>query len=166
MKQILLLLLITTSTLCYSQAIEYGKLTPKGDFTEYRAKSGDIVKVGDTLILGKRSLDRCYNHIIDKRSQKLATPILGYPMKIIKFKAYDTEKQGYKVFAIFKSWAGGQLMIDYESAIKVREVKKPGAMTRSEAIYKLRKAKELLNAGKITQDRYDDLLKELNQIID
>lgn len=161
MKQILLLLLVVTSTLCYSQKAEYGKLVKKGNLTEYVSKSGDLLKVGDTLIIGKPSADVGFN-FITQSGEEMPPNLSDKSVVIAKLKAYGTNSQGYKVYVHFKGYGLVPVLIDYEPAMATGEVKNPNAkMTRIEAIMKLKEAKELLDLEVYSKEKYDAIKKEL-----
>jgi hypothetical protein len=62
--------------------------------------------------------------------------------------------------------ANNRTIIDLEMAINTGEVLNPNAaMTREQAIAKLKESKDLLDLGMITQEEYEKLKVELTPII-
>jgi len=83
-----------------------------------------------------------------------------------KLKTYGTKKSGYKLYAHFKGYGLIPVLIDYDTALEVGEIKNPNKkLTKEEAIAKLKEAKELLELGIITQEDYDKLKSEMTPII-
>lgn len=83
-----------------------------------------------------------------------------------KLKTYGTKKTGFKMYAHFKGYGLLPVLIDYDTALELGEIKKPRIkQTEEQAIVKLKEMKELLDLGVITQADFDQLKSELIPII-
>lgn len=70
------------------------------------------------------------------------------------------------MYAHFKGYGLLPVLIDYETALELGEIKNPdGKLNRDEAIAKLKEAKELLDLGVISEKEYNDLKTELTPTI-
>lgn len=148
MKSLLLILFITLSTSCFSQ---------------FKAKNGDIVNVGDTLIIGKASGQFGFD-FITQGGERMHPSHAGKHVVITAFKQFGRKGQE-KTYLQFKGF-GLPVYIDYDNAIESKEIVNPhGKLTREQAIVKLKEAKDLLDLQVITQAKYDSLKNSLAPVI-
>ncbi|WP_461630541.1 hypothetical protein [Labilibaculum euxinus] len=165
MRQLLFFLLIAQCFMCYSQKAEFGKLSKQGSFTEYLSKNGDLIEVGDTLVVGLPSAYTGFNFILEN-GEKLSPDISGTSVVINKLKAFGERWKGFKIYVQIRGSGLSSVFIDYESAIVTGEVKNPKAkLTREEAISKLKEAKELLDLEVISHEKYDAIKNDLTPLI-
>ncbi|WGF93984.1 hypothetical protein [Aequorivita marisscotiae] len=149
----------------YSQTAEYGKLTKKSEYKIYITKIGDSLKVGDTLTIGIPNSDLGFTYI-SQGGQRVSNTLADKKVVVDKLKTYGTKKNGYKLYAHFKGYGLIPVLIDYDTALEVGEIKNPNRkLTKEEAIAKLKEAKELLELGVITQADYDKLKSEMTPLI-
>ena len=210
MKRLLLLLFLTVATLAFSQKIkkidsitfnEVEKLTGNKsykkivDVNHYRTKSGNWIKVGDTLVVGspsnKNNLEsNAYTNGATNNHTHIFLGSTGAAMFGVAFfanenmtgdKMFVTEikmgriskKQPFEIVAQFNKVGGGRFLsskklarASLEKALSSGEIINPKAkMTRKEAIKKLKEAKELLEIDMMTKDEFDALKKKLAPII-
>ncbi|SHJ25332.1 hypothetical protein SAMN04488096_1212 [Mesonia phycicola] len=158
-------ILIFSFSIGYSQTAEYGKLTKKSEYKIYLTKIGDTLKVGDTLTIGIPTSDLGFTYI-SQGGQRVSNTLADKKVIVDKLKTYGTEKNGYKVYAHFKGYGLIPVLIDYDTALELGEIKNPNRkLTKEEAISKLKEAKELLELGVITQADYDKLKSEMTPLI-
>jgi hypothetical protein len=166
MKKITLILAFTAFTLiAIAQQAEFGKIIGNDTYSTYVSKTGDIISIGDTLILGKPSGEFGFV-FITQGDQRVVSSLAGKKVVITQLKSYGTKKSGYTLFAQFKGYGLLPVFINYENAIEAFEVINPKAkLTRAQAIDKLKEAKELLDLQLMTNDEYEALKKDLTPII-
>ncbi len=163
--KILTLFIFFSITITYSQTAEYGKLTSKSDYEIYLTKTGDTLKVGDTLTIGIPTSDLGFT-FISQGGQRVSNTLSDKKVIVDKLKTYGTKKSGYKMYAHFKGYGLIPVLIDYDSALELGEIKNSKIkLTKEQAISKLKEAKELLDLEVITQEDYDILKSELTLLI-
>jgi len=163
--KIINVLFILSISFCYSQTAEYDKLTKKSSYKLYITKTGDSLKVGDSLRIGIPTSDLGFVHI-SQGGQRVANWLSEKKVKIDKLKTYGETKNGFKMYAQFKGYGLLPVLIDYETALDVGEIKNSKAkLTRKEAISKLEEAKKLLNLEVINKIEYDKIKTKLTPII-
>lgn len=141
MKTLLLILFIALSVNCFSQ---------------FKAKNGDIINIGDTLIIGKASGQFGFD-FITQGGQRMHPSHAGKNAIITGFKEFGKRGQE-KTYLQFKRFGALAVNLDYDNAIEAKEIINPHAkLTREQAIAKLREAKELLDLQMLTQAKYDSL---------
>jgi len=85
---------------------------------------------------------------------------------IKKIRIAGSSRTGYKASFQTKATAVSNFFVDFESALKSGElVGKKGTISSAEAINELKKAKEKLDLGLITQEEYDKKKSELVKFI-
>jgi hypothetical protein len=144
---------------------------PKADFTEYHASNGQVFRVGDLIVFGEPS---AHNGLFEyiwwtdgfAVAEKATASDRGWESEIIKFKIQGGKRRGFDVVAVGKDEVGfaQNYWIYIEKALSVGEIVST-VMTRSEAIAKLKEAKDLLDLEMMTQEEYDKIRKELEPII-
>lgn len=165
MKKILLLLLIANCSLGYSQIAEFGNLLNKSTYNEYLSRSGDTIKIGDTLIIGIPTSDLGFTYI-SQGGQRVSNTLAGKSIVIDQLKTYGTKSQGFKMYAQFKGYGLVPVLIDYDTALETGEIKNPTAgMTKEQAIKKLKEAKELLDLEVIGETEYNAIKNKLTPLI-
>jgi len=159
-------------TLKYSDL--QGSIRPKTttEFTVYQAKDGSIYKIGDTLTIGVPSSNKTFAYIT--QGDGLITPITplfasasGDKTIIKRFDVVGTKKSGFYVSVRSKGYYGaltGNYSSKFEIAIENGEIKSFG-MTSDEALAELKKWKDKLDLGLITQAEYDAKKAELIKFI-
>ena len=158
-------ILIFSFSIGYSQTGEYGELTKKSQYKIYLTKTGDTLEIGDTLIIGIPTSDLGFTYI-SQGGQKVSNTLADKKVVVDKLKTYGTKKNGYKMYAQFKGYGLIPVLIDYDTALELGEIKNPnGKLTKNEAISKLKEAKELLELGLITQADYDKLKSKMTPLI-
>jgi hypothetical protein len=152
-------------SITYSQTAEHGKLTDKSEYEIYLTKTGDTLKVGDTLTIGIPTSDFGFTYI-SQGGQRVSNTLSDKKVIVHKLKTYGTKKSGYKMYAHFKGYGLIPVLIDYDTALELGEIQNLKIkLTKEQAISKLKEAKELLNLGVITQVDYDELKSELTPLI-
>jgi hypothetical protein len=148
MKSLLFIMLVSISFTCFSQ---------------FKAKNGDIINVGDTLIIGKASGQFGFD-FITQAGQRMHPSHAGKKIVITALK--NLGKRGdEKTYLQFKGF-GLPVYIDYDNAIESKEIVNPhGKITREQAIAKLKEAKDLLDLQIISQMKYDSIKNSLITII-
>ncbi len=165
MKIFTLILLILSISISYSQTAEYGKLTKKSEYKMYITKHGDTLKAGENLTIGIPTSDLGFTYI-SQGGQRVSNTLADKKVIIDKLKTYGTKKNGYKIYAQFKGYGLIPVLIDYDTALEVGEIKNHNKkITKEEAIAKLKEAKELLDLEVISQTDYDKLKSELTPLI-
>jgi len=178
MKKLNLLALLTLITISlFAQEVKYTDLanwnqgSTKG-FTSYISKDGSVYKVGDKLTIGVPSSNKTYAFVLISAAlgglggeqHQLTVSSTGSQTEIKKIQVEGNKRIGYMVF--FKT--KGNFMAIYnvaiENAIATGEIKSFG-MTSDEALNNLKRAKDKLNLGIITQTKYDSIKVELVKFI-
>ena len=164
MKKLTFVLFFIAS-ITYSQTAEFGNLSKKSEYQIYITSTGFKINVGDTLTLGTPTSDLGFTYI-SQNGQRVSNTLAGKQIIIDKLKTYGNKKNGYKMYAHFKGYGLLPVLIDYETALELGEIKNPDRkITREEAIAKLKEAKELLDLEVIPQKQYDELKAKLTPII-
>ncbi len=145
-------------------------LVKKGKFETYVSKDGSVYKVGDKIQFGTPSgtngkFVTIQNVDIMGTISVVGAEAINTSAEIKKIRVYGTKRAGYKVSFQTKGLTGIDNYILYiEDAIQVGEIKSFG-MTSDEALTELKKAKDKLELGLITQEEFDKLKTELSKFI-
>ena len=145
-------------------------LITKGQFESYVSKDGSIYKVGDKIQFGNPSGTNGKFVIIQKMDIAANVYVVGAEAintsaEIKKIRVGGTSRSGYKVNFQTKGITGvDNYFLNIEDAITVGEVKSFG-MSSDEALTALKKAKDKLDLGLITQEEYDKIKAELTPFI-
>lgn len=163
--------LVTTS---FAQEIKYADLTTinkaSDNYTSYVSKDGAVYKIGDRLTIGKASAGTIFNYIFEGDGIVIAMKNLpavasGKETEIKKIIVSGNKRVGYTVSFRAKGATGFvNLSILIESAIETGEIKSFG-MTSDEALAELKKSKDKLDLGLISQKQYDSLKVTLSKFI-
>jgi len=132
--------MIFVANISFAQVAQYGKLSKNNEsYKSYKSKNGDIISVGDSLIIGK-AMDPSGFRFISQGGGRMHPTHGGKPFVITKIKSYGKDKSGYSIWLNFKGYGLLPVEVDYENAIEAGEIIDPyGTMSRQQAIDKLRK---------------------------
>jgi hypothetical protein len=174
-----------------AQALRYTELNtgvkPIGHdgpyFTSYTCKDGTVHKIGDTLTLGYPS-SNVFEFISNvsgglQALQALAgAPIdgpvpltktaIGSKTQIKKIVLAGSKRNGYFCNIYGKGMLGSissTFIIQIENAMDAGEIKS-NRFSSDDALYDLKKAKEKLDLGLITQEKYDSIKNVLSEYIE
>src|SRR5690554_3293051 len=105
MKRFLPILLLFVSIFTtYGQKAVYGYLNKNNaSFKEYLTKSGDLLKVGDTLMFGTASASDGFVYI-SQANMKVHPTHGGKKITIHKIKSYGNEKSGFTIWISVKGF--------------------------------------------------------------
>lgn len=119
---------------------------------QFKAKSGDIINISDTLVIGKTSNPLGFDYI-SQGGQRMHPSHAGKSVIIT-----GTKVVSGKEYLQFKGFGLLPVFLDYDNAIESGEIINPKAkVTREQAILKLKEAKELLDLELISRQHYDSL---------
>jgi len=135
----------------------------------YKAKNGQVFKVGDKITLAQPNTNSDIYLFIVRNDLGTLKPIgienKGFEAEIKKFRIYGRKRTGYDVIAVTKTPDGlSHFWINIEDAIKNGEIETTG-LSRKQAIAKLKESKELLDLDMISKEEYEKIKKELTPII-
>lgn len=165
-------LFITVSASLFSQEIKFADLATaqRGEFTSYVGSDGAVYKVGDRIKIGVPSSNKTFAFIT--QGDGLLMPITnltasfsGTETEIKKIFVGGNKRMGYSVTFRTKGVTGlSNYTIQFENALSTGEVKGFG-LTSDDALEQLKKGKDKLDLGLITQEEYDNLKAELSKYI-
>jgi hypothetical protein len=121
MKKIILFLLLSTSV--FAQKAIYNKTSEAGLFKEYQTKSGNVLKIGDTITIGIPMHGPNFTFLTQGDFQ-IAPHLSNVKVSISKIRSVGNKKRGYKTYIGFPGY-GWNCFIDYESALETGEIKNP-----------------------------------------
>jgi hypothetical protein len=173
-KSILVLAIAMISINAFTQQISYSDLNtdkrPAGPFTSYLSKDGTIYNVGDVLTIGVPSSNKTFAYIsqgdgILYAPEQLNARFAGDKTEIKSIWIGGTKRSGFSVLIRSKSASGITTYTVYlENAIASGEIKSFG-ITSDDALSELKKNKDKLDLGLISQEKYDSLKVELSKYI-
>ncbi len=165
-------LFITVSVSLFSQEIKFADLATaqRGEFTSYVGSDGAVYKIGDRIKIGVPSSNKTFAFIT--QGDGLLIPITnltasfsGTETEIKKIFVGGNKRMGYSVTFRTKGVTGlSNYTIQFENALSTGEVKGFG-LTSDDALEQLKKGKDKLDLGLITQEEYDNLKAELSKYI-
>ncbi len=169
---ILALMLSLTATIMLGQEIKHSDLATakKGDYTSYVGSDGAVYKVGDRLKIGVPSSNKTFAFITEGDGillpiTNLTAAFSGTETEIKRIWVTGNKRAGYSVSFRTKGMTGlSNYTIQFENALATGEVKGFG-MSSDDALAELKKAKDKLDLGLITQEDYDKLKAELTKYI-
>lgn len=169
------LVAIISFSILNGQTLTYSDLQsdkrPKGKFESYESKDGAVYKVGDKIKIGVPSSNKTFAFI--QEGDGILTPLTLAPVSISGNEAEiksimvgGNKRAGFSVFFRCKGMVGlgDGLSIEIEDAIQSGEVVSLG-MTSDEALAELKKAKDKLDLGLITEEEYEKIKAELSKYI-
>jgi hypothetical protein len=173
MKKLFFICLLAFSINVYSQEIKHSDLattTQRGEFTSYIGSDGGVYKIGDKIKIGVPSSNKTFAYITEGDGIVLPiTPLMaassGQETEIKKIYVVGSKRTGYYVALRTKGFTGlSNYTIQFENALSTGEIKGSG-MTSDEALAELKKAKDKLDLGLITQEQYDQIKADLTKYI-
>lgn len=173
MKKLLMITLFTISLCGNAQEIKFTDLatSSRGQFTSYISKDGAEYKIGDRIKIGIPSSNKTFafvtvgDGILLPISQAPANSA-GQETEIKKIYVTGNKRAGYQVGFIGKGVCGicPSYSISIENAIETGEIKSFG-MSSDDALTELKKSKDKLDLGLISQADYDTKKAELVKYI-
>ena len=145
-------------------------IAEKGQYDSYTSKDGTVYRIGNRIQFGLPSGTNGKFVIIQKVDIMGTVYVVGAEAintsaEIKKIRVTGNKRTGYKVSFQTKGMTGvDNYFLNIEDAIVVGEVKSFG-MSSDEALDKLKKAKDKLDLGLITQDEFNKLKVELSPLI-
>ena len=172
LKLILAFMLVMTATVMFAQEIKYADLATakRGEYTSYVASDGGVYKVGDRIKIGVPSSNKTFAFITEGDGIILSITNLtaassGTQTEIKKIYVVGNKRAGYSVVFRTKGITGlSNYSIQFENALSTGEVKGFG-MTSDDALAELKKAKDKLDLGLITQADYDKIKSDMSTYI-
>jgi hypothetical protein len=149
--------------------VQKGVIT-KGQYESYVSKDGSVYKIGDKIQFGNPSGTNGKFVTIQKMDiggtlYVVGAEAINTSAEIKKIRISGTSRSGYKVSFQTKGMTGiDNYFFNIEDAITVGEVKSFG-MSSDEALTALKKAKDKLDLGLISQEEYDKIKAELMKFI-
>jgi hypothetical protein len=161
-----------SASMIFGQEIKFADLATaeRGDFTSYLASDGAVYKIGDRVNIGVPSSNKTFAFITDGDGYlvpitNLTAYASGTETEIKRIYVYGSKRAGYSVGFRTKGYTGlSNYTIQFENALSVGEVKGFGLYS-DEALDQLKKAKDKLDLGIITQEEFDKLKAELAKYI-
>lgn len=165
-------MLVMTATVMFAQEIKYADLATakRGEYTSYVASDGGVYKVGDRIKIGVPSSNKTFAFITEGDGIILSITNLtaassGTQTEIKKIYVVGNKRAGYSVVFRTKGITGlSNYSIQFENALSTGEVKGFG-MTSDDALAELKKAKDKLDLGLITQADYDKIKSDMSTYI-
>ena len=161
-----------SATMVFGQEINFADLATaeRGEFTSYLASDGAVYKIGDRIKIGVPSSNKTFAFITEGDGILLPITNLtafssGTETEIKRIFVYGSKRAGYAVSFRTKGYTGvSNYTIQFENALSVGEVKGFG-LSSDDALDQLKKAKDKLDLGLITQEEFDKLKAELAKYI-
>jgi hypothetical protein len=164
---------VLISTSVFSQELSWDYLQtseakPKGTHYAYRSKDGNLYTAGTRIKLGHPSSGKVFSYVqqtilLDVAQATMADASIE--SEIVNFRVGGSKRSGYKIWMKSKGVIGvASYIIDLENALETGEVRSVGSKS-DQAMAELKRAKDKLDLGLITQDEYDDIKAELAPII-
>lgn len=159
----------------HGQILKYSDLNtttkrPKGGFGSYEASNGTVYNIGDTLIIGTPSQNNSFAFIYEGTIltgyDRAGVQVTGNKSEILKIEVQGTKRSGFYAHLVSKSAVGLgiKLRVDLENALEAGEIKS-SRMTSDEALAELKKAKDKLDLGVISEEEYEKIKAELIKYI-
>ena len=156
----------------FSQEVKYSDFSGDaklkvGGYTSYVYKDGNTYKVGDRLKIGFTSMQgsNTFSYIRQVipflSNEQININQSGSETTIKDLRLEGNKKAGYSV----KALCDRSLQIRLDQAIESGEIKLVGVLSSDEALSSLKKEKEKLELGLITQEKYDSLKIEYSKFI-
>ena len=167
-----LIMSILTIAISFAQEINHSDLATasKGEFTSYLASDGAVYKIGDRITIGVPSSNKTFAYITQGDGfllpiTNLTAASSGQETEIKKVFVVGNKRAGYSVSFRTKGISGlSNYSVQFENALSTGEVKGFGK-TSDEALTELKKAKDKLDLGLITQEEFEFLKVELRKYI-
>ena len=138
----------------------------RGEYTSYVGSDGGVYKIGDRIKIGVPSSNKTFAFITQGDGillpiQPLLASSSGTETEIKRIFIIGNKRSGFSVAMRTKGISGlMNYTIQFENALSTGEIKGTGK-TSDEALAELKKAKDKLDLGLITQEEYDKIKAEL-----
>ena len=172
MKSLIITIALFVSQQLVCQELKYDSLSvsEKGEYTSYVGSDGGIYKVGDKLRIGVPSSNKTFAFIF--QGDGIITPFepvssnaSGDETEIKRIFLGGNKRTGLNVSMRTKGAIGLlNYTIKFENALATGEIKGYG-LTSDEALSELKKAKDKLDLGLITQDEFNAIKLRLAAFI-
>ena len=165
-------LFITVSASLFSQEIKFADLASaqRGEFTSYVGSDGAVYKIGDRVKIGVPSSNKTFAFITQGDGllttiTNLTASFSGTETEIKRIFVVGNKRMGYSVaFRTKGIIALSNYSIQFENALSTGEIKGFG-LSSDDALSQLKKGKDKLDLGLITQEEYDKLKADLTKYI-
>ena len=178
MKQLMMIALMMCSTLVSfgqsSDTLRYSDIStenkPRGSYSYYLSKDGSVYSVGDKIQFGTPSGINGTFVIIQKMDiagnvYVVGSEVINTSAEIKKIRVGGTKRSGFKATFQTKGLTGiDNYFLFIEDGITTGEVKST-VMTSDQALTELKKCKDKLDLGLITQDEFNSKKSELSKLI-
>jgi hypothetical protein len=161
-----------SASIVTGQEIKFADLATaeRADLASYLASDGAVYKIGDRVKIGVPSSNKTFAFITE--GDGILVPITsltsfasGTETEIKRIYVYGSKRVGYSVGFRTKGYTGlSNYTIQFENALSVGEVKGFG-LSSDDALDQLKKAKDKLDLGLITQEEFDKQKAELAKYI-
>jgi hypothetical protein len=138
----------------------------RGEYTSYVGSDGGVYKIGDRIKIGVPSSNKTFAFItqgdgIFMPIEPLQASSSGTETEIKRIFIIGNKRSGFSIAMRTKGVIGLlNYTIQFENALSTGEIKGTGK-TSDEALAELKKAKDKLDLGIITQEEYDKIKAEL-----
>jgi len=138
----------------------------RGEYTSYVGSDGGVYKIGDRIKIGVPSSNKTFAFItqgdgIFMPIEPLQASSSGTETEIKRIFIIGNKRSGFSIAMRTKGVIGLlNYTIQFENALSTGEIKGTGK-TSDEALAELKKAKDKLDLGLITQEEYDKIKAEL-----
>lgn len=145
-------------------------LKERGEYTYYLGSDGGIYGIGDKIKIGVPSSNKTFAFIYQGDGilvplTNLTAASSGTETEIKRIYVIGNKRTGFSVAMRTKgAIATNNYTIQFENALSAGEIKGFGK-TSDEALSELKKAKDKLDLGLITQEEFDKLKAELSPFI-
>lgn len=157
-----------------AQEIRYAdlKTTTKFEkqYTAYVSREGTVYKVGDRLKIGRpSSVNQTFIYIFESDAltggANLPAGYSGFETELKRIRVAGNKRIGYAVNFYTKGvWGPSTFIIPIENALAAGEIKS-SVMSSDDALTELKRAKDKLDLGLITQEEFEKLKAELSPFI-
>jgi len=169
---ILAFLCLIKSSAVFGQEIKYTDLATakRGEYTSYVGTDGAVYKIGDRIKIGVPSSNKTFAFITEGDGLILAITNLsasasGTETEIKRIYVSGNKRAGYSVSFRTKGITGlSNYTIQFENALSTGEIKGFG-LSSDDALAQLKKAKDKLDLGLITQADYDKIKSDMSAYI-
>jgi hypothetical protein len=161
--------LLSAQSTWTAEMVSNAQANVNSGITEYIASDGSVWTVGQRITFGNATGAGTFNYIIMgdgvmSAVQQAPSGWGGKEAEIKKIRVSGTKKQGRTLWITCKG-PMQPFNVDIEKAIEVGEIVTDG-YTSDQALAELKKAKDKLDLGLITQEEFDALKAELSKYID
>jgi hypothetical protein len=171
-KLIAVFLFTLCAPILLAQEIKHSDLATaqRGEFTSYLGSDGAVYKIGNRLKIGVPSSNKTFAYITEGDGillpiTNLTAASSGTETEIKKIYVAGNKRAGYSVAFRTKGLTGlSNYTIQFENALATKEVRGFG-LSSDDALEQLKKAKDKLGLGIITQEEYDNIKANLVKFI-